>query len=42
MRPGALNELLAALSRRAQLAREIHPHMLGIFSLLYACAAISH
>ena len=28
MRPGALNELLAALSRRAQLAREIHPHML--------------
>jgi integrase/recombinase XerD len=28
MRPGALNELLAALSRRAGLAREIHPHML--------------
>ena len=26
--PGALNELLAALSRRAQLAREVHPHML--------------
>ncbi len=28
MRPGALNELLAALSRRAQLARDVHPHML--------------
>ena len=28
MRPGALNELLSALSRRASLAREIHPHML--------------
>ena len=28
MRPGALNELLAALSRRAELAREVHPHML--------------
>jgi integrase len=28
MRPGALNELLAALSRRAKLAREVHPHML--------------
>jgi len=28
MRPGALNELLAALSRRAGLSREIHPHML--------------
>jgi integrase/recombinase XerD len=28
MRPGALNELLASLSRRAGLAREIHPHML--------------
>jgi integrase/recombinase XerD len=28
MRPGALNELLAALSRRAGLARETHPHML--------------
>jgi site-specific recombinase XerD len=28
MRPGALNELLAALSRRAGLARGIHPHML--------------
>ena len=28
MRPGALNELLAALSRRAGLAREVHPHML--------------
>lgn len=28
MRPGALNELLSALSRRAGLAREIHPHML--------------
>lgn len=28
MRPGALNELLSALSRRAGLAREVHPHML--------------
>jgi len=28
MRPGAVNELLAALSRRAGLGREIHPHML--------------
>ena len=28
MRPGALNELLAALSRRAGLPRQIHPHML--------------
>jgi len=28
MRPGALNELLTALSRRAGLKREIHPHML--------------
>jgi integrase/recombinase XerD len=28
MRPGAVNELLAALSRRAGLEREIHPHML--------------
>lgn len=28
MRPGALNEFLAALSRRAGLTREIHPHML--------------
>ena len=28
MRPGALNELLSALSRRAGLTREIHPHML--------------
>ena len=28
MRPGALNELLAALSRRASLARDVHPHML--------------
>lgn len=28
MRPGALNEILSALSRRAGLAREIHPHML--------------
>jgi integrase/recombinase XerD len=28
MRPGALNELLADLSRRAGLARMIHPHML--------------
>ena len=28
MRPGALNELLTALSRRAGLAREIRPHML--------------
>ena len=28
MRPGALNELLASLSRRAGLAREVHPHML--------------
>jgi len=28
MRPGALNELLADLSRRAQLRRSIHPHML--------------
>lgn len=28
MRPGALNELLTALSRRARLTREIHPHML--------------
>jgi integrase/recombinase XerD len=28
MRPGAANELLTALSRRAGLEREIHPHML--------------
>ena len=28
MRPGALNGLLSALSRRAGLAREVHPHML--------------
>ena len=28
MRPGAVNELLAALSRRAGLERGIHPHML--------------
>lgn len=28
MRPGAINELLTALSRRAQLSREVHPHML--------------
>lgn len=28
MRPGALNELFASLSRRAGLARVIHPHML--------------
>lgn len=28
MRPAALNELLATLSRRAGLAREIHPHQL--------------
>lgn len=28
MRPGAINELLTALSRRARLAREVHPHML--------------
>lgn len=28
MRPGALNELLAALSTRAGLTRAIHPHML--------------
>ena len=28
MRPAALNELLAALSRRAKLARDVHPHML--------------
>ncbi len=28
MRPGALNELLAALSRRAGLERPVHPHML--------------
>jgi site-specific recombinase XerD len=28
MRPGAVNELLAALSRRAGLKREIHPRML--------------
>jgi site-specific recombinase XerD len=28
MRPGALNELLAALSRRAGRARQVHPHML--------------
>jgi site-specific recombinase XerD len=28
MRPGALNELLSALSRRAGLARDVHPHML--------------
>jgi site-specific recombinase XerC len=28
MRPGTLNELLSALSRRAGLAREVHPHML--------------
>ena len=27
MRPGALNELLSALSRRAGLARDVHPHM---------------
>lgn len=28
MRPGAINELLTALSRRARLSREVHPHML--------------
>ncbi len=28
MRPAALNELLAALSRRAKLTRDVHPHML--------------
>jgi integrase/recombinase XerD len=28
MRPGALNELLVVLSRRARLDRQIHPHML--------------
>jgi integrase/recombinase XerD len=28
MRPGALNELLAALSGRAGLSRQIRPHML--------------
>src|SRR6266536_1784261 len=28
MRPGALNELLAGLSRRAGLERPVHPHML--------------
>jgi hypothetical protein len=28
MRPGALNELLAGLSRRARLERQVHPHML--------------
>jgi integrase/recombinase XerD len=28
MRPGALNELLAGLSRRAGLERQVHPHML--------------
>jgi site-specific recombinase XerD len=28
MRPGALNELLADLSRRAGLERQVHPHML--------------
>jgi integrase/recombinase XerD len=28
MRPGALNELLADLSRRARLERPVHPHML--------------
>jgi len=28
VRPGAVNELLTALSRRAGLEREIHPHML--------------
>jgi integrase/recombinase XerD len=28
MRPGAINELLTGLSRRAGLAREVHPHML--------------
>ncbi|WP_238166225.1 tyrosine-type recombinase/integrase [Kribbella caucasensis] len=28
MRPGAINELLAALSRRAGLERPVHPHML--------------
>jgi integrase/recombinase XerD len=28
MRPAALNELLAALARRAGLARDVHPHML--------------
>ncbi|MGW1341322.1 tyrosine-type recombinase/integrase [Kribbella sp. NPDC002412] len=28
MRPGAINELLAALSRRAGLDRPVHPHML--------------
>jgi site-specific recombinase XerD len=28
MRPGALNELLTDLSRRAGLARVIHPHQL--------------
>jgi site-specific recombinase XerD len=28
MRPGAINELLAALSRRAGLERVVHPHLL--------------
>jgi integrase/recombinase XerD len=28
MRPGAINELLASLSRRAGLERPVHPHML--------------
>lgn len=28
IRSGAINELLAALSRRARLARDVHPHML--------------
>lgn len=28
MRPGAINELLTALSRRARLDRDVHPHML--------------
>lgn len=28
MRPGAVTELLAALSRRARLERPVHPHML--------------
>jgi integrase/recombinase XerD len=28
MRPGAINELLSELSRRAQLPRAVHPHLL--------------
>lgn len=36
MRPGALNELLAALSRRAGLSRRIHPHQLR-----YGCANVA-